>query len=81
MKRRSGWFGEVPKMKTKLSVYVKVAETAEILGVSQATFRNWSEGNGDSNAKNPVNGYRLFERGDLESFLSEIAKPVIAKRK
>ena len=30
-------------MKTKLNEYVKVAEAAEILGVSQGTLRNWAE--------------------------------------
>jgi excisionase family DNA binding protein len=30
-------------MKTKLSEYVKVAEAAEILGVSQGTIRTWAE--------------------------------------
>ncbi len=30
-------------MKTKLSEYVKVAEAAEILGVSQGTVRTWQK--------------------------------------
>jgi len=68
-------------MKTKLSDYVKVAEAAEILGVSQGTLRNWPEAGKIPMHKNPVNGYRLFDRRDLESFLSEIAKSVVAKPK
>ena len=68
-------------MKTKLSEYVKVAEAAEILGVSQGTLRNWAEAGKIPVHKNPANGYRLFERRDLESFLSEIAKPIIKKPK
>lgn len=31
------------EMKTKLSEYVKVAEAAAILGVTQGTLRNWDE--------------------------------------
>lgn len=68
-------------MKTKLSEYVKVAEAAEILGVSQRTLRNWAESGKIPVHKNPANDYRLFERRDLESFLSEIAKPVVTKPK
>ncbi len=63
-------------MKTKLSEYVKVAEAAKILGVSQGTLRNWAEAGKITAHKNPVNGYRLFLRQDLEDFLSEIARPI-----
>jgi len=44
-------------METKLSEYVKVAEAAEILEVSQGTLRNWSEAGIIPMHKNPVNGY------------------------
>ena len=64
-------------MKTKLSEYVKVAEAAEILGVSQGTLRNWSEAGKIPMHKNPVNGYRLFKRVDLETYLTEVSKLVI----
>jgi len=73
----SGVTEEAQKMKTKLSEYVKVAEAAEILGVSQGTLRNWSGAGKIPMHKNPVNGYRLFKRDDLETFLTEISKPVI----
>ena len=68
-------------MKTKLSEYMKVAEAAEILGVSQGTLRNWAEAGKIPVYKNPANGYRLIERKDLESFLGEIAKPMVTKPK
>ena len=67
-------------MKTKLSEYVKVAEAAAILGVSQGTLRNWAEAGKMPMHKNPANGYRLFKRKDLENFLSEISKPVMPRR-
>ena len=67
-------------MKTKLSEYVKVAEAAEILGVSQGTLRNWAEAGKMPMHKNPTNGYRLFKRTDLENFLSELSKPAMPKR-
>ena len=66
-------------MKTKLSDYVKVAEAAEILGVSQGTIRTWAEAGKLPMHKNPANGYRLFKREDLENFLSELSRPVIPK--
>ncbi len=63
-------------MKTRLSEYVKVAEAAEILGVSQGTVRAWAETGKIPMQKNPANGYRLFLRGDLDSFLEKCARPV-----
>ena len=60
----------------KLSEYVKVAEAARILGVSQNTLRSWAEAGKIPMHRNPANGYRLFRREDLERFLAETAKPV-----
>ena len=59
----------------KIKEYVKVAEAAEILGVSQGTVRAWAEGGKIPMHKNPANGYRLFRRVDLEKFLARIANP------
>jgi len=59
-------------MKTKLSEYVKVAEAAEILGVSQGTVRTWAESGKIPMHKNPLNGYRLFLRADLENLLKQV---------
>jgi len=73
----SGVTEEAPKMKKKLSEYVMVAEAAEILGLLQGTLRNWSEAGKIPMHKNPVNGYRLFKRVDLETYLTEVSKLVI----
>ena len=59
---------------TKLNEYVKVAEAAKILGVSEGTVRSWAEAGKIPMHKNPANGYRLFRRKDLDSFLASIAK-------
>lgn len=64
----------------KLSEYVKVAEAAEILGVSQGTVRTWAEAGKIPMHKNPANGYRLFRRADLDKFLRTVSKPVNPKR-
>jgi len=61
---------------TKLSDYVKTADAAEILGVSQTTLRKWAEDGKIPMHRNPANGYRLFKRSDLEKFLCDIAKPI-----
>ena len=66
-------------MKTKLSDYVKTAEAAEILGVAQNTVRKWAERGDIPMQRNPANGYRLFKRSDLETFLDKVAKPVKPK--
>lgn len=66
--------------KTKVSEYVKVAEAAEILGVSQGTVRTWAEAGKIPMHKNPANGYRLFRRQDLEKFLAKIARPQTVKK-
>ena len=65
----------------KLSEYVKVAEAAEILGVSLGTVRTWAADGKIPMHRNPANGYRLFRRNDLEKFLREIAQPVNKARK
>lgn len=57
----------------KLSEYVKIAEAAEILGVSRNTVRAWGEAGRIPMHVNPANGYRLFRREDLEEFLDQVA--------
>ena len=63
----------------KLSDYVKIAEAAEILGVSQGTVRAWARAGKIPMHRNPANGYRLFKRSDLEDFLKKVARPVKPK--
>lgn len=58
----------------KLTDYVLTAEAAEILGVSQNTLRAWARDGKISMHRNPANGYRLFKREDLQTFLKRVAK-------
>lgn len=67
--------------KARVSEYVKVAEAAQILGVSQGTVRTWAEAGKIPMHKNPANGYRLFKREDLEKFLLKLAKPQHLRKK
>lgn len=55
--------------------YLKVASAAKLLGVSQNTLRTWADSGRIAVHVNPANGYRLFRRKDLETFLKAIEKP------
>ena len=66
---------------TKLSDYVKTAEAAEILGVSQNTLRARSEAGKIPVRRNPANGYRLFARRDLDAFLATVEKSMKAQQR
>ena len=61
---------------TRLNEYVKTAEAARILGVSQNTLRTWAESGKIPMRRNPANGYRLFLRRDLHRFLAKLARPI-----
>jgi excisionase family DNA binding protein len=64
------------KTMTKLSEYLHTAEAAEYLGVHHNTIRNWAARGEVPMHHNPVNGYRLFKRTDLDKLLKKAAKPV-----
>ena len=65
----------------KLSDYVLTAEAADILGVWENTVRAWANHGKLPVRRNPANGYRLFLRSDLQSFLDNIAKSTPTRRK
>lgn len=56
----------------KLDQYVKIAEAAKFLGVSQNTLRAWATEGKIPVRVNPANNYRLFRREDLEQFLRKV---------
>ena len=60
----------------KLCEYLKVAEAAEFIGVSQTTLRKWADQGQIPMYVNKANGYRLFLQKDLERFLGDMARPV-----
>jgi excisionase family DNA binding protein len=57
-----------------LADYLTVSEAADKLGVSPGTLRNWDRAGRLKAHRNPLNGYRLYRRFDLEVFLLKIAK-------
>jgi excisionase family DNA binding protein len=60
---------------TKLSEFLKTAEAAEFLGVSQNTLRAWAKAGKIPVRRNPANGYRLFKKSDLDKFLAKLDRP------
>ena len=65
----------------KLDEYLKIGEATLFLGVSRNTLRKWADEGRIPVRVNPVNGYRLFRREDLERFLSKIDKPSTTKKR
>ncbi len=49
--------------------YLRIKEAARLIGVSEATLRNWGKQGKIKVHRNPVNGYRLFKKRDLEEVL------------
>ncbi len=64
---------------TKLTEYLKTAAAAEYLGVAQNTLRKWAARGDIPMHRNPLNGYRLFRRTDLEKFLKRVSRPARPK--
>lgn len=54
--------------------YVLTAEAAQILGVSQNTWRAWASDGRIPVRRNSAHGYRLFLRSDLQKFLAAASK-------
>jgi hypothetical protein len=54
----------------KLNEYVKTAEAAAILGISQNRLRGWTDAGKIRCHRNPANGYRLFAKrpGDVPAY-------------
>ena len=56
----------------KLDDFVTIKQAARILGVSANTLRNWHRDAKIPVFRNPVSGYRLFKKADLEDLLRQI---------
>jgi excisionase family DNA binding protein len=60
----------------KVRDYLRVKQAADLLGVSPNTLRNWASDGKIRVHRNPVNGYRLFAKPDLERLLNTIQTSV-----
>ncbi|MCB4755961.1 MAG: MerR family DNA-binding transcriptional regulator [Elusimicrobia bacterium] len=61
-------------MKT-LKSYLTIQEAAEVVGVSPKTLRRWDNLKKFPSIRNPLNGYRLYEKDKLQSLLKEVGTP------
>jgi excisionase family DNA binding protein len=59
-----------------LKKYLRVGDAAAYLGISPNTLRNWSRAGRIKTHRNPINGYRLFKKADLETLLLRIKSSV-----
>ena len=55
-----------------LGEYLTVGEAASTLGVSRSTLRNWDKAGKLKAYRHPVNGYRLYNRKELETLLQKV---------
>ena len=54
--------------------YLLIKDAAALLGVSAATLRNWERAGKVTAYRNPINGYRLFRKADLDELLTRIQR-------
>lgn len=57
---------------TKLDEFVTIKQAAKLLGVCCNTLRSWDQANKIPVYRNPISGYRLFKKTDLEELLRQI---------
>ena len=57
-----------------LTDFLTVSQAARFLGVSTWTLRNWDRDGKLVAVRNPINGYRLYRREDLEALLAAVTR-------
>lgn len=62
----------MPEQKSGHEDPLTIGEAASLLGVSVSTLRNWDRGNKLPARRHPINGYRLYERGEVEALSRRI---------
>ena len=50
-----------------LSEYLSISEAAEFIGVTPLTLRNWDKAGKLKAIRNPINGYRMYDKEELET--------------
>lgn len=51
-----------------------IAQAAEYIGVTPLTLRNWDKTGKLQAIRNPLNGYRIYDREELDKFLAQLQK-------
>lgn len=69
------WYCMAVIVEKNLKNYLLISEAALFLGVSIGTLRNWARDGRITAYRHPANGYRLFEKAELEAFLRAIRRP------
>lgn len=49
-----------------------IAQAAEYIGVTPLTLRNWDKAGKLKAVRNPLNGYRMYDKEELDKFLSKL---------
>lgn len=62
-------------MKAAQPEYLTIKAACALLGVSPNTLRSWGASGKVREYRHPINNYRLFERGDLESLKERLEHP------
>jgi DNA-binding transcriptional MerR regulator len=62
----------VQQSNNKISDFMKIKEAAEFIGVPISTLRQWDRKGKLKPVRHPMNGYRLYQRDELEQILDEI---------
>lgn len=57
----------------KINEYLQIADAANFLGISTQTLKVWEERKKITSYRNPVNGYRLYLKKDLQQLLDKIS--------
>ena len=63
----------------KLQEYWKIKDAAEYLGVVPNTLGNWGREGKIKERRNPLNGYRLYRKADLDRLLRRIEASTATK--
>lgn len=53
--------------------FLTVSQAAELLGVTATTLRNWDKSGKLTPVRHPLNGYRLYDRADLEALMRQFS--------
>ena len=59
----------------KLDGYLRIKEAAEYLGVSPNILRNWGRSGKLAERRHPINGYRLYDKEELDALMREAESP------
>lgn len=53
-------------------IRITIAEAASLLGVSVSTLRNWDRQGKLTPRRHPINGYRMYDRAEIERLKEQI---------